>query len=65
VDNMGRRQMYIEVSYKSEDSNERVTQTKKELKEEKKRVLNYIKELIDFDFHEKYKLKIKELIFEE
>ena len=57
--------MYIEVTYKSEDSDIKVTQTKKEIKDEKKRVLNYLKELIELDFHETYKLKIKELIFEE
>lgn len=62
---MGRRTMYIEVSYKSEDSDENVTQTIKELKREKKRVLEYIKELIELDFHQTHKLRIKELIFEE
>jgi hypothetical protein len=62
---MGRRTMYIEVTYKSEDSDIKASQTKKEIKDEKKRVLNYIKELIESDFHETYKLKIKELIFEE
>ena len=65
VVDMGRRTMYIEVTYKSEDSDIKVTQTKKEIKDEKKRVLNYLKELIELDFHETYKLKIKELIFEE
>lgn len=57
---MGRRTMYIEVIYNSEDSDVNVTQTKKELKEEERRVLNYLKELIESDFHERYKLKIKE-----
>jgi hypothetical protein len=54
-----RKRMYVEVSYESEDSDISVTQTKKELKEEQKRVIDYIRELIEFDFHEKYKIKIK------
>jgi len=53
--------MYIEVSYVPEYPSE----TKSEDKKQRKQVLNYIKEVIEFDFHERYKIKIKELIFEE
>ena len=56
---MGRRIITIDVSYTSEDSNVCVTQTKKELREEERRVVQYIRELIELDFHETYKLKIK------
>jgi hypothetical protein len=56
---MGRRIITIDVSYISEDSDNCVTQTKKELREEENGVIQYIRELIGFDFHETYKLKIK------
>jgi hypothetical protein len=56
---MGRRILTINVSYTSEDSDDCVTQTKKELREEENRVIEYLRELIEFDFHERYKLKIK------
>jgi hypothetical protein len=56
---MGRRILTINVTYTSEDSDDNVTQTKKELREEENRVVEYLKELIEFDFHERYKLKIK------
>jgi hypothetical protein len=59
VDNMGRRIIKIDVSYTSEDSDDCVTQTKKELREEENRVIEYLRDLIGFDFHETYKLKIK------
>lgn len=59
VDNMGRRHLIIDVTYTSEDSDINVTQTKKELRDEENRVIEYIRELIEFDFHEKYKLKLK------
>jgi len=60
--NMGRRILTINVTYTSEDSNDNVTQTKKELREEENRVIEYIKELIESDFHERYKLKIKRAV---
>jgi len=58
---MKRKKMYIEVSYVSEP----LEDTKIENKKERKRVLNYIKDLIDSDFHDTFKIKVKELIFEE
>jgi hypothetical protein len=58
---MGRRIITIDVSYTSEDSDINVTQTKKELREEENRVIRYIRELIEDDFHQTYKLKIKKV----
>lgn len=51
--------MMIEISYQSEDSDISVHQTKKELKEEQRRVIQYLKELIEYDFHQTFKVKIK------
>lgn len=61
VDDMGRRYLKVLVSYNSEDSDTNVTQTKKELREEEKRVIEYLRELIESDFHERYKLKVKKI----
>lgn len=58
---MGRRILTINVTYTSEDSDINVTQTKKELREEENRVIEYLRELIESDFHERYKLRIKKV----
>jgi hypothetical protein len=59
VDNMKRRTLTISVNYTPEDSN----QTKKEIGKEENRVIEYIKELIESDFHETFNLKIKKFKF--
>lgn len=56
VDNM-RKLMILEVRYSSEDDG---TFTKEERRDERKRVVDYMENLIDSDFHENYKLIIKE-----
>ena len=52
---MERRHLIIDVTYTLENSEI----TKKELKDEENRVIEYIRELIESDFHETYNLKIK------
>ncbi len=49
--------MILEVRYSSEDDG---TFTKEERRDERKRVVDYMENLIDSDFHENYKLIIKE-----
>jgi hypothetical protein len=56
VDNM-RKLMILEVKYSSEDDG---TFTKEERRDEKKRIVGYMENLIDSDFHENYELVIKQ-----
>jgi hypothetical protein len=55
VDDM-KKIMYLEVTYTSEIGAE----ISKEDKEERKKVIEYLRDLIESDFHETYKLKIKQ-----
>ena len=49
--------MIVEVRYSSEDDG---TFTKEERRDEKKRVVDYMENLIDSDFNENYELIIKQ-----
>jgi len=55
VGNM-RRLLKIKVKYTSEDDG---TYTDEDVRDEKKQVTEYLEELIDSDFHQRYKLIIK------
>ena len=56
VDNM-RRLLKFEVQYTSEDDG---TYTDEDVRDEQKQVVDYLEELIDSDFHQRYKLIIKQ-----
>jgi len=52
-----RRLLKIEVQYTSEDDG---TYTDEDVRDEQKQVVEYLEELIDSDFHQRYKLIVKQ-----
>ena len=49
--------MYIEINYLSDGD------TKREEQQKKKKIIEYLREIISYDFHQEHNLKIKEFKF--
>ena len=55
VVNMEKRKMLLSVTYESD------SETRGEINDDETNLLNYLEELIDSDYHERFKLKLKRL----
>jgi hypothetical protein len=49
-----KKTMYIEISYLSDED------TKREEQQKKKNIVEYLREIISYDLHQRHNLKIKE-----